>query len=496
VNIGLYGKLPSHGDFLRRRVSDAFVNPWDEWLRHCIAASRERLGEQWLELYLTSPVWRFACAPGSLAPHAACGVLIPSVDRVGRYYPLTIVAELSEGETAQPGPLAVAAQCDPWFGVIENLALEALATEQLDFEPFDAAIAASAEVLEPLLGEPDLRLDPADANLLMEDGLAGWHVPLASADNLFPLIEQLAYSRLRKAGQPLSLWWTDGSACVAPCCLFARGMPHPGDFASYIDGDWSKATGGWRFVRANVSPPADHAITIVEDATPPEYVSAGRSERGPVRQLNQDAFLERGEAGLWVVADGMGGHEHGELASRMVCDSLADLTPEPSLEGLSKAVQQRLAEVNAHLFRAATSPVAPMRSGATVVVLLTRGSACQVLWAGDSRAYRFRGGRLELLTRDHSWRESATDVSPAESFVVTRAVGGEEALDLDVYQGRVRRGDRFLLCSDGLIRAVTDSEIARCLDGADADAAASALIDAALKAGAPDNVTAIVVATR
>src|SRR4051812_22505756 len=94
VEVGFFGKLPSHGDFLRRRVSDAFAGPWDAWLQRCMAASRSVLDERWLDVYLTSPAWRFGCAAGACGPAAVVGLMVPSVDRVGRYFPLTLVAEL------------------------------------------------------------------------------------------------------------------------------------------------------------------------------------------------------------------------------------------------------------------------------------------------------------------------------------------------------------------------------------------------------------------
>jgi type VI secretion system protein ImpM len=114
-----------------------------------------------------------------------------------------------------------------------------------------------------------------------------------------------------------------------------------------------------------------------------------------------------------------------------------------------------------------------------------------VLWAGDSRVYRWREGRLEQLTRDHSAAEEGGEV--AESNAITRAVGGEPTLLLDVLRDTVQPGDRFLLCSDGLTRVVPTATIATGLAAADPAAAADALLAATLDAGAPDNVTVLVV---
>jgi type VI secretion system protein ImpM len=492
VEVGLYGKLPSHGDFLRRRVADAFVGAWDAWLQQSIAASRAQLGEGWLDLYLTSPAWRFACAPGVLSADAITGVMVPSVDRVGRYFPLTIVCELANSAKLS-SPLRIAIRCEPWFSLIEQLAIEALATERLEFDVFDSRVADSVHMLEPLAAPPAIVLAETDASALMEDARGGWHVPLASADSLTSITEQLVYARLRARADPVSLWWTEGSALVAPCCLLMQGLPHPDGFAAFLDGQWRRGE-GWHTVSARIETPPDHDSMLASDDPLMTYVSAGHSECGPVRKSNQDAFMERPEAGVWVVADGMGGHERGELASRMVCDAVMDLAPEATLQGMADAVHRRLSEVNAHLHRQATQAVAPLRSGTTVVALITRGSHCQVLWAGDSRAYRLRAERLDPLTQDHVWQDAGSDPSTAESFVITRAVGGEPTLVLDVYQGGVRRGDRFLLCSDGLARVLDDATIARHLAALDPNAAVAALIGAALHAGTTDNITAVVVA--
>src|SRR5689334_21589258 len=107
LDIGFYGKLPSHGDFLQRRLADGFVERWDAWLQECLAESRESLGERWLDTYLTSPAWRFCAAPGAMAASGMAGVMVPSVDRVGRYFYITIAAPLPPG--VLPGSAATRA---------------------------------------------------------------------------------------------------------------------------------------------------------------------------------------------------------------------------------------------------------------------------------------------------------------------------------------------------------------------------------------------------
>jgi serine/threonine protein phosphatase PrpC len=233
--------------------------------------------------------------------------------------------------------------------------------------------------------------------------------------------------------------------------------------------------------------------TLLDDAVQLGFRSAAATDVGRARDNNQDAFLEQPEIGIWVVADGLGGHRDGQVASRMVCDSLANLPPGPSFEATIETARERIHEVNEHLLRTSTRAVVTDRSASTVVVLLLRGTRCAVLWAGDSRVYRWRTGRLERLTRDHSLVESGIAVGRDESHIVTRAVGVEPKLALDLCRDRVRAGDRFLLCSDGLTRMVPEDRIQMWLENPDIRASVEGLIKATLDAGAPDNVTVLIV---
>ena len=193
-------------------------------------------------------------------------------------------------------------------------------------------------------------------------------------------------------------------------------------------------------------------------------------------------------AGVWVVADGLGGHSHGEVASRMVCDAFTDFPSDSTFADAVADARERLQRVNDQLVHAASGSIRPIVTGSTVVALMARESRCAVLWAGDSRAYRWRNGRLLQMTRDHSVAED----DGTRSTAITRAVGGEATLALDQLSDIVHPGDRFLLCSDGLTRAVVDREIERYLGSDDIQTAVDSLIRAALEAGAPDNVTAVV----
>ena len=172
------------------------------------------------------------------------------------------------------------------------------------------------------------------------------------------------------------------------------------------------------------------------DAPRFSWTSAALTDVGLVRRINEDACLAAPESGLWVVADGMGGHALGDMASAMVIDALRSIAPASLLMAAAAAVRERLQAVNTQLRQLAASRDLPL-VGSTVAVLLAREGTCAVLWAGDSRVYLLRRGSLLRITRDHSQRElqrlagmASMPASPAPN-AITRAVGAADTLALD-----------------------------------------------------------------
>ena len=485
MEVGLYGKLPSHGDFLRRRVSDAFVSVWDEWLQQCIAASRSALGQNWLDVYLTSPVWRFACDTGVCGPRAYAGLMAPSVDRVGRYFPLTLVWEVPQGVH----PLAVTQRADRWLDQVERLLLDAMAEEHVDLEKFDQRFVALGRELDQIQWASPVELDALDAAGPTSGARAQWQLSIGSQPALGSILEQLLYARLKETHGPLTVMWTEGSARVEPSGLLLSGLPAPSTYAALLSGEWREA--GWRVVKSKtLAPPPPSRNDTWTSERPIAYRSAGATDVGRVRRINQDAFIERTEIGVWAVADGMGGHEHGEIASRMICDALAALVPGETLRATVDAITQQLGRINEYLYRTMASGTIPGQTGSTVVAFATRGTRSAVLWAGDSRLYRLRGDELTQLTRDHV---AETNGAADERNAISRAVGGDATLEVDVANHSVHPGDRFLLCSDGLNHEIADDVIAQKLREPDLMQCVQGLIAAALRAGGTDNVSVIVV---
>ena len=234
------------------------------------------------------------------------------------------------------------------------------------------------------------------------------------------------------------------------------------------------------------------------------WSSAGRSHVGMVRAINEDACLAMPELGLWAVADGMGGHEAGDIASQMIVEALQQTPAPPSWPDFLHSVREALYDVNRRLREESAQRYQHRTIGSTVVVLLAHEDQCACLWVGDSRIYRLRDSQLEQLTRDHSHVQELVDqglLSPEEAHrhplanVITRAVGSSDDLQIDEVTHELQVGDIFLLCSDGLNKTVNDEEIARLLahSNNNCQEAVKAFIHLALMRDASDNVTTVVV---
>lgn len=212
---GFFGKVVSHGDFVSRRLPEAFIAPWDHWLQGGLQHSREQLGERWLEVYLCSPVWRFALAAGVCGEPSWAGVMIPSVDRVGRYFPLTVAMA---GEDVSP--LSRLEQDAGWYGQVERLALSALC-DGFSLNAFDSALM---ELARPSVQVPGRY----SGNALLGERWLDLPDPERIADGMPQLVTQV------QAGD--SLFWTEGAPGVAPSVLMCAGLPGFAAFTPMLGG--------------------------------------------------------------------------------------------------------------------------------------------------------------------------------------------------------------------------------------------------------------------
>lgn len=235
---------------------------------------------------------------------------------------------------------------------------------------------------------------------------------------------------------------------------------------------------------------------------PIAWHSGSCTDVGRVREVNEDALISCSQVGMWAVADGMGGHAVGDVASQMIVDALEKVDDIEKLSDFVDAVEQAIIGVNNDIIAYAERMFDNATMGSTLVVLVIRGRVGVCLWAGDSRLYRLRNQALTQLTRDHSHVQELVEIGAIEpedaphhphANVITRAVGVERDGFIDINVFNTQIGDTFLLCSDGLYNTVSNDEIAQFLDQKNVQSTAEELVQASLANGAPDNVSVIVV---
>ncbi|PID43912.1 MAG: type VI secretion system-associated protein TagF [Gammaproteobacteria bacterium] len=222
---GIYGKLPAHGDFIQHNLDPIFVSVWDNWLQKSLLASQEDLQEHWLDLYLIGPIWRFTLSRGVIDEDRCwTGIMVPSVDKAGRYYPLTVAAEL-------PGNTAISVfmnTAGTWFTEVENIVIEAM----------EAGWTLDEIVYK--LGEPDLAsegLNTTEDFVSEKDFQAVIHIDNPE-DRLLHTAPALNDFLLARLNEPVCLWWSTGSRHVPPVMLASSRLPRPVSYTAMLTGQW------------------------------------------------------------------------------------------------------------------------------------------------------------------------------------------------------------------------------------------------------------------
>ncbi|MET0576697.1 MAG: protein phosphatase 2C domain-containing protein [Mesorhizobium sp.] len=240
----------------------------------------------------------------------------------------------------------------------------------------------------------------------------------------------------------------------------------------------------------------------MNDAALP-FESYGVSHKGCVRQLNEDSYLIEPRSGLWLVADGMGGHDAGEVASASIVEHLATIGIASSAPDLRARFEDRLSRAHAEIRGIAAARGVTI--GSTVAALLAMDGRFACLWSGDSRVYLVRNGSISQISRDHTEVQELLDrgmITPSEARswprrnVITRAVGVSDDIVIDFQQGEVLPGDIFVLSTDGLTAHVTDAEIQAAVVSAAPQTACKNLLATVLERGGTDNVTIVLVRSK
>ena len=438
--IGFFGKVPTHGDFIASGMNAAFQEALDQWLQAGLQMSEDRFGTAWRERFRTMPVWRFVVPHGLWGQGTHAGVLLPNSDRVGRSFPLIVVAQLA---TYREDPRLLCFD-DTWFTAAEALA-ETSQTGEFDLTSFPAAVKR--------LRLPYARDDERD--------------------------EARAPSRLSST----SLWWT-----IDPDTRKARGFstdatPTAQDFLRLFDVARPAAdteTAAAEIVEQRPAP------AIEQPQEPDERPALERSyatHPGTRLAVNSDALLLSENPLLFAVADGVGDDARATEAAKMIANALSGTLAQDNLSSLVQEVKGKLGRAQGLL--QASAGGAAESPQASVVALVSVGVDFAAIWAGDARCYLMRDGTMRALTRDH--------VEVGLRRRLARSVGGERQLVPEVVIERFKRGDRILLCSASLLRTLDERAIAIVLDETPVADAAAALVQEGLIAGVHDNVSAIVI---
>ncbi len=222
---GFYGKLPVAGDFVSRNLPRVFIDFWDQWLQAAIENSRVELGEEWLNYYLVSPLWRFALSPGVCQENAWIGVLMPSVDKVGRYFPMTIAVQLESGSSL----LSQCTEHDQWYIQAEKVLLDMISDDALNIEAFADNVR--------MLGIPEQSIENVYISS-NEKNLKQFRYPLENIDGLQSLFTTMLSKQIQAQYSAYSIWWTQGSTDVKASFMLSEGMPPSKGYSDMITGEW------------------------------------------------------------------------------------------------------------------------------------------------------------------------------------------------------------------------------------------------------------------
>lgn len=226
---GLYGKLPTHGDFVQRNLPASFITEWDNWLQHFISGTKEQIGVDWLDIYLTSPIWRFVLSPGVVNESVWAGIVMPSVDQVGRYFPFTVALKLPE----YANPLEFLATQTTWYDSLEELSLAALDGDY-DLDELLEEIASQTVNFDPIY----LSSGKSIENFAV-------HFELDFEEQSTSVIySYLLDLMLSKTMNSYSAWSTAGSERVSPCFFTVQNLPPASRLPAMLDGEWAKW--GWQ----------------------------------------------------------------------------------------------------------------------------------------------------------------------------------------------------------------------------------------------------------
>lgn len=450
--IGFYGKIPSHGDFVSEGLDRELLGAFDNWLQSGMHACAEVFGDRWSAVFSASPPLRFIIERGIWGRSAYAGVLLPSKDRVGRKYPLVILAQLSDFRQ-HPRTLYLD---DTWFMAAEALA-ETSVTSDFEMSRFTSSIKR-------------LRLPK----------------PRGEDDELHISV-----------GSPTSLWWYIDAASRRPRGMKFDGKPAAADFVKLFrdQTEPEKPTAREKPETAPRAAEIEKGSKTVAETEPraakntpqASVIYSYATHAGTRLTTNADALFVSRAPTLFAIADGVGDATSAVEAARLTTNALKEIGDSDKAETIMQDIKGKLGTVNSLLFsrQFATEQSRPM---ASVVAASIVGETMGVIWSGDARAYVLRDGTMHPLTRDH--------VSVGMKKQLSQCVGISQQFRPSAMTDQWGGDDRLLLCSYPLLQALQERVVAEILRDTPINDCANALMQEALIENARDNISAIVIGSR
>jgi type VI secretion system protein ImpM len=439
--IGFFGKLPSHGDFISEGLERDTISTLDTWLREGLHACEQEFGAQWPRLFASSPPWRFIVEKSLWGPATYAGVMLPSKDRVGRSFPLLIVAQLHDF-AYHPRTLYLD---HTWFMAAEGLAETSL-TRDFNIAHFTASLKR-------------MRLPRPEE----EEGLTNSPTDRSA------------------------LWWY-----IDPQTRGSRGIRLKGGLVA--DNFVQLFRESLRLKHHDTAAPEDTkpdpTLPVRAPIPPPQTQAPGKvaysfaTHAGTRFSLNADSLFLCDKPALFAIADGVGDHTIAVEAAKLVTNSLTDIGDPVSAEAMIQDIKGKLGRANSLLLaRQNRSDSLPLC--ASIITVAIMDGQLLLLWAGDARAYLLRDGIMRPLTRDH--------VSIGLQKRLRRGVGLEQQFLPEVLIEPFMTGDRLLLCSFPLVHTLKERTVAEILLDCSGVDGADILVQEALIANVRENVSAIVI---
>ncbi|QND54720.1 type VI secretion system-associated protein TagF (plasmid) [Phyllobacterium sp. 628] len=455
VLAGYYGKVPSKGDFISRRLDRDVRSKFDQWLQLALQSSRDMLADEWMELYLNAPIWRFYLEANICGPYPVVGMMIPSVDKSGRYFPFLVAAQIPDFALS----VASIAQADEWLHSLESTLLSVL-DDEFDIDYFDRQLTKRA----------------FDLGALESPGTG---VSAEATSAFAPLAAALAGSK--RGAQ--SVWWTSGSDRRKPGMSIYPGWPAAAAFASFFKDDTASSAFNEEFARARQSGQSLHNNGMFSEAKSSSNLSvAGRSHRGTLAEQNTESFVFRLEKGLVSLADGTFGLTRNATIARFLLASLDSIPLPDDVDGALQLLTNRLEEAKRALTERLDIAVAGLALQAGSLSFISRQNRFGLLVQGNVHCLLLRDGKLTELT-DTALGNRSSSTLKLQLHAASTTVTGD-----------LLPGDRFLLMTANIAQNALESSVSSLVKGSRIESIVDQIIDNSLINGAADNLTVIAIA--